>query len=135
MKSYFLYDGQCGMCHASVRFFMRFSKTEDFMFSTIDSEFTQNELSIRGIPLSEASEGAIYIRGEHLYQKSSAVLEALSDCVLPFSLFSIGLIIPKKLRDGLYRCIARRRLWISKKLKLSCNLPKHTDQNRFKEVR
>ena len=134
MKSYFLYDGQCGMCHTSVRFFMRFSKTDDFLFSTIDSEFTKEQLSQRGIALSEATEGAIYIRGDQLYQNSSAVLEALSDCIMPFSFFRIGLIIPKRLRDKLYRRVAQRRLWISKKLNLACTLPDWADQKRIVDL-
>tara|TARA_B100001778_G_C18569573_1_gene621879 strand:- start:1026 stop:1397 length:372 start_codon:yes stop_codon:yes gene_type:complete len=122
------------MCHTSVRFFMRFSKTEGFLFSTIDSEFTKDQLSQRGIALSEASEGAIYIRGDQLYQNSSAVLQALSDCIMPFSFIKIGLIIPERLRDKLYRIVAKRRLWISKKLNLTCNLPDWADQKRIVDV-
>lgn len=133
MKSYFLYDGDCGMCHSSVRFFMKFSKSKQFQFSRLDSVFSQKVLSQHSISYDQAKESAIYLRGSRVHQKSSAVLWALSDCVFPFSCAKVFLIIPKVIRDFGYRLVAQRRYAISKGLNISCELPNTIEHSRIIE--
>jgi predicted DCC family thiol-disulfide oxidoreductase YuxK len=131
MKSYFLYDGACGMCHSSVQFFMKFSKSKSFLFSSLDSSFTQDLLLKHSISYDQALESAIYIREGVVHQKSSAVLWALSDCIFPFNLAKVFLILPKGARDFFYGLVAKRRHSISKGLNIKCELPSSLDRSRI----
>ena len=131
MKSYFLYDGECGVCTHAVRFLLRFSKSNELYFSSLNSEFSENLLKDLAIVYDQEDEGAVYIRGEAVYNKSTAMLQALSDCRWPISMAKIFLILPQGLRDWFYREFAKRRLKLSKQFNLKCELPKYTDSKRF----
>lgn len=131
MKRYFLYDGDCGFCTLAVRFFLRFSKSDDLYFSSLNSEFSENLLKDLAIDYYQEDEGAVYVRGEAVYHKSTAILQALSDCRWPISMAKIFLILPVGFRDWAYREFAKRRLKLSKQCNLKCELPKNTDFNRF----
>lgn len=131
MKSYFLYDGDCGVCTWSVRFFLRFSKTDNFYISSLDSEFTDKLLDHLVVVYDQDDEGAIYVRGEEVYHKSTAILEAMSDCCRPVSWARIFLKVPQGLRDWAYRVFAKYRLSISKRLNLKCELPNTVDAQRI----
>ena len=131
MKSYFLYDGECGVCTHAVRFLLYFSKSNELYFSSLNSEFSENLLKDLAIVYDQENEGAVYIRGEAVYHKSTAMLQALSDCRWPISMAKIFLILPQGLRNWFYRGFAKRRLKLSKQCNLKCELPKNTDFNRF----
>ena len=131
MKSYFLYDGECGVCTHAVRFLLNFSKSNEFYFSSLNSEFSENILKDLAIGYDQQDEGAVYIRGEVVYHKSTAMLQALSDCRWPISMAKFFLILPQGLRDWFYREFAKRRLRLSKQFNLKCKLPENIDYNRF----
>ena len=131
MKSYFLYDGECGVCTHAVRFLLCFSKSNELYFSSLNSEFSKNLFKDLAIVYDQEDEGAVFIRGEAVYHKSTAMLQALSDCRWPISMAKIFLILPQGLRDWFYREFAKRRLKLSKQCNLKCELPKNTDFNRF----
>ena len=131
MKSYFLYDGECGVCTYAVRFLLRFSKSNELYFSSLNSEFSKNLFKDLAIIYDQENEGAVYIQGEAVYHKSTAMLQALSDCRWPISMAKIFLILPQGLRDWFYREFAKRRLKLSKQFNLKCELPKNTDSKRF----
>ena len=131
MKSYFLYDGECGVCTHAVRFLLYVSKSNELYFSSLNSEFSKNLFKDLAIVYDQENEGAVYIRGEAVYHKSTAMLQALSDCRWPISMAKIFLILPQGLRDWFYREFAKRRLKLSKQCNLKCELPKNTDFNRF----
>ena len=131
MKSYFLYDGECGVCTHAVRFLLHFSKSNELYFSSLNSEFSKNLFKDLAIVYDQEDEGAVYIRGEAVYHKSTAMLQALSDCRWPISMAKIFLILPQGLRDWFYREFAKRRLKLSKQCNLKCESPKNTDFNRF----
>ena len=131
MKSYFLYDGECGVCTHAVRFLLNFSKSNEFYFSSLNSEFSENILKDLAIGYNQQDEGAVYIRGEVVYHKSTAMLQALSDCRWPISMAKFFLILPQGLRDWFYREFAKRRLKLSKQFNLKCKLPENIDYNRF----
>ena len=97
----------------------------------MNSEFSKNLFKDLAIVYDQENEGAVYIRGEAVYHKSTAMLQVLSDCRWPISMAKIFLILPQGLRDWFYREFAKRRLKLSKQCNLKCELPKNTDFNRF----
>jgi predicted DCC family thiol-disulfide oxidoreductase YuxK len=131
MKSYFLYDGDCGVCTWGIRFLLRFSKSDDLCFSSLNSEFAHKLLDDLAVVYNQEDEGAIYVRGEAVYHKSTAILQALTDCRWPISMAIIFLHLPEGFRNGFYRAFAKRRLKLSKQFNLKCELPKNVDSKRF----
>ena len=113
------------------RFFLRFYKSDDLYFSSLNSEFSAKLLDHFKIVYDQDDEGAIYIRGEEVYHKSTAIFQALSDCRWPISMAKFFLILPRGFRDWAYRSFAKQRLRLSKRFNLKCELPKNTDFKRF----
>ena len=131
MKTFFLYDGECGLCHWAVRFFIRTSKSKDLCFSSVYSDFSKKLLDELVEIYDPEDEGAIYVRGDKAYRKSTAILQALADCNAPFSWVSRLLVIPENFRNFLYSAFAKRRMRICKALRLKCKFPSGIDQSRI----
>jgi len=61
MKSYFLYDGECGACTYAVRFLLHFSKSNEFYFSSLNSEFSMIK-RMKGQSIFEVKQCIIKVR-------------------------------------------------------------------------
>ena len=73
-------------------------------------KFASKLLNDLKVVYNQEDEGAIYVRGEAVYHKSTAILQALSDCCWPISMAKIFLYLPQGLRNSFYRAFAKRRL-------------------------
>ena len=131
MESYFLYDGKCGICSWSVSILLKISKPSSFYISSLHSAFADQLLDNFVETNFSKDEGAVYIRGDQIYYKSTAVLKVLADCKAPYAWAKCFLVIPEILRDLVYRIFAKNRSRLSKKLKLPCSLPKNLDSSRL----
>ena len=131
MKSYFLYDGKCGICSWSVSILLRISKPNSFYVSSLHSAFAEKLLDNFVEFNFSKDEGSVYISGNRIYYKSTAVLKVLADCEAPYAWAKYFLLIPVILRDFVYQIIAKNRSRISKKLNLPCSLPKNLDLSRL----
>ena len=123
MKSYFLYDGECGVCTHAVSFLLHFSKSNELYFSSLNSEFSKITKG-SSYCYDQEDEGAVYIRGEAVYHKSTAILQALSECRWPFSMAKIFLLLPQGLRNWFYKGFAKRRLNYLSNSILNANCPR-----------
>ncbi len=109
-----LFDGVCNLCNASVRFILKNDGGDKFYFATLQSEFVANhdhcfEYSI------EDPDTVIYIRKDHVYYRSKAVIEILRDLGGFYKVFLLFLIFPESFRDFLYRFVANNRYkWFGK---------------------
>jgi predicted DCC family thiol-disulfide oxidoreductase YuxK len=75
-------------------------------------------------------DGLIFIENKRAHDRSSACLHIAGKLKLPWRLFVVFLLIPKPLRDLVYRMVAVARYrWFGKKE--VCSLPQGEDQARF----
>jgi predicted DCC family thiol-disulfide oxidoreductase YuxK len=126
-----LYDGECGVCAASVQWILRHERSTGLRFSALDSPIGQGLQRIAHVPagvdslvwVNATAEGA----SARLY--SSAVLSALDYVGGVWQLVHAALwIVPKPLRDGAYRLFARVRRKFAPN---QCLLPTPEQRARF----
>jgi predicted DCC family thiol-disulfide oxidoreductase YuxK len=75
-------------------------------------------------------ESVVLVEGGRVYDRSDAALRIARALGLPWSLAGLGLLLPRALRDGVYRFVARRRYrWFGREE--SCRVPTPALRARF----
>lgn len=123
------YDGYCPMCHSWVKRIIRWDKDKLFRFSPLEGPKAKALLS----PLLEnylEEDTIVYYDEGNVYLRSDAALKILSQLQFPFTLLATGRIVPKSLRDNLYRWVANRRYRFGKRYD-SCPVPPIEWKDRF----
>ena len=102
------YDGECGLCDRSVQALIRLDRTHRLRYATLQGETAAR---LFGAPEGEASGWSVRLLEDgRLYDRSTAAIRAAMATGGVGRLFAIGLLIPRSLRDGIYRWVARHRL-------------------------
>lgn len=127
------YDGVCGLCNQSIQFIIRHDKKEIFRFATLDSELAKSLIQIKHKSL-HSIDSIILLADGKVYFYSDAVLRIFSLLGLPFNLFYICKIVPKPIRDFIYRWVARNRYKIWGKYD-SCPIPSENQKKLFLKSR
>jgi len=124
-----LFDGYCNLCDHSVQFVIRNDPQKQFKFAALQSEIGQQLLKKGGL-LGLGNNTFILIESEQYYTRSTAALRVLRllGGYWPY-LYSLR-IIPRFLRDAVYRFVARYRyrFWGKKD---ECMMPTKELQDRF----
>ncbi len=124
-----LFDGVCNLCNASVNFVIRNDKRQRFYFASLQSDFARETLSVKA-PSIKDMRTVVYIEKGKVYTESTAVLRMLRKLRFPLNLLYAFIIIPRFIRDPLYRYIAKNRYrWFGKKD--ACMIPSPELQHRF----
>ena len=127
------YDGDCGLCAQSVRFFLRIDRQKRIYFAPLQGETAQSCLPANlrdALYLSTV----VYLRndsdGQSLFLRSEAVARALIDVGSLWGFLGWLLrLIPTPLRDWGYNLIAKNRLKLF--LDGACALPTEQARERF----
>lgn len=125
-----IFDGVCTLCNSAVDFLIRHDRTERLVFGSFQSAEGQHVLQKFG--LTEPPDTIYVVHDERLYKESDAVM-LLSGFLQPWYLRVAGMcgrVVPRGIRDLLYRWVARNRYrWFGKKE--SCRLPTPEERKRF----
>ena len=126
-----IFDGVCNLCNASVIFIIKRDKNSIFKFLPIQSK-RAHEIR-KSIKINfENIDTVILIRDNNIFYQSDAALEIAGSLDYPWKIFYLFKFIPKFIRDGIYRIIARNRYqWFGKKE--SCMIPTADIQSKFLE--
>jgi predicted DCC family thiol-disulfide oxidoreductase YuxK len=127
--SLILFDGVCNLCCGWVQFLIRVDKNERFKFAALQSDAAKRTLTAHGL-VNVSPETVIYLRGNRYFYASTAVLEILHDIGGVWKIVSIFRLIPRFIRDYVYRFIASRRYVFFGK-KNSCMLSIPENEKRF----
>jgi predicted DCC family thiol-disulfide oxidoreductase YuxK len=123
-----LYDGECGLCDATVRFVCRRDHKGTIRYAALQSDHGRALLEQHGLPL-DLSTVVLLDRGR-AWVRSDAALQLCSLLPLPWPLLGAFRGMPRPLRDALYRFVARHRLrWFGAKER--CMLPAGCPPERF----
>ncbi|HLP94686.1 MAG TPA: DCC1-like thiol-disulfide oxidoreductase family protein [Saprospiraceae bacterium] len=124
-----LFDGVCNLCNASVQWVLLRDKKGLFRFAALQSEVGQHLLKARGMS-GETLDSVVVVSGGRVLTHSDAPLEVARLLGGGWSLLYIFRWIPRSIRDGIYRFIARNRYrWFGKQE--SCMLPRPEWKERF----
>jgi predicted DCC family thiol-disulfide oxidoreductase YuxK len=128
-KATILFDGVCNFCNSSVNFIIKRDKKDYFLFSSLQSEYSQNLLNKNNFPQKDF-DSIILIEENKLYQKSTAALKIAKHLNGLWKLFYMFIIIPPFIRDFFYDIIAKNRYkWFGKKD--VCMIPDEKTKNKF----
>ena len=124
-----LFDGVCRLCDGWVRFVLRRDSGERFFFAPLQSELGQEALRYFGLP-PDRLDTVVVVEGDRCSTRSDAVLRIFRHLRAPWPLLSVGVVVPRFLRDWAYGVVARYRYrWFGKRE--SCALPTPDLQRRF----
>lgn len=114
-----LYDGECMLCDAIVRFILKHEKDHQIKFAPLQSEIAQHLL-----PQSETNipDSVVYIANGKTLFRSNAAIAITKHLRAPWSWARFTAIIPRPLRDPAYRLIATTRYKVFGR-KESCTIP------------
>lgn len=100
------FDGTCSFCNASVQFILKRDSKQCFYFAPLEG--TTAELYLKDMFEDELDSIVLYEDGI-LYTESTAALRVATRLKGLWKVFGIGLLIPRLIRDPIYRIIAKRR--------------------------
>ena len=128
-----LFDGDCGMCNRLVQFLIRRDRRERLVFAPLQGPFSARTLPSHGIDPEDLDTACLVTDAgtpdERVHVRSSAIVRATAALGGLWSVARCGLVVPRPLRDALYRFVANRRHRISKKL--ACPLMTPAERSRF----
>lgn len=128
-KPILIFDGVCNMCNASVNFVMKRDKEGKVMFTANQHGPGQEILKKFNKPVDDVDTFYLLENGK-IYDRSSAVLRVSKYMNFPWNLGVIFLIVPKFIRDFVYKFVAKNRYkWFGKKD--TCRLPTPEERARF----
>ncbi|HMO49673.1 MAG TPA: DCC1-like thiol-disulfide oxidoreductase family protein [Kiritimatiellia bacterium] len=123
------FDGHCLLCHGAVSFIIRRDPGARFLFAPLDTPVAKAALIRGGRPPSDRG-SIILAEGDQLYDQSTAALRIARRLRGLWPLLYILIVVPRPLRDAVYRWIARHRYrWFGKVAE--CPLPTPDIRDRF----
>lgn len=124
-----LFDGVCNLCNNSVQFILTRDSQRKFLFGSLQGEAGQALLKKFNLP-ADHFHSFVLIEGEKVYTKSTAALRVAKHLKRGWQLLYGFIILPKFLRDGIYRWIANNRYkWFGKRD--TCRVPTPQEKSRF----
>ena len=129
MQTSVFFDGVCNLCNRSVNFLISKDKKEVLKFASLQSEYAQNIIPKALLNRENLDTIIVYLDGK-FYDRSNAVLKLCNILGGGFYVFLIGYLIPRFIRDGLYRFISNNRYrWFGKQSQ--CRVPSPELKDRF----
>lgn len=126
-----LFDGVCNLCAWSVRFVIERDPRGVFRFAPLQSGTGRRLLREHGLD-ETAMDSFVLIDGGRAWRESDAALRVCRGLRGPWRMLVPLLVLPRLLRDPLYRLVARNRFrWFGKSD--SCLVPSPELRSRFLE--
>ncbi|MFD2210533.1 thiol-disulfide oxidoreductase DCC family protein [Virgibacillus halophilus] len=123
-----LFDGVCNLCSASVQFIIKRDPGSFFKFASLQSEAGEKLKHKYGI--RHDLQTVVLIEEGRFYTESTAALKIARHLRGFWKLLYMFIIVPKPLRNLIYRYVARHRYqWFGKKN--SCMIPTADMKKRF----
>ena len=133
-----LYDGVCGLCNRLVQFLLKHDKNGRLHFASLQSDFAAKVLQRHGIDPKDLDTMHVIENyeqsGERVLQRSDAILRAGRELGGVWTVLSAaGKVVPRALRNVVYRVVARNRYRVFGKYD-TCMLPEPNQRSRFLDV-
>ena len=124
-----LFDGVCNLCNASVNFVLDRDKKHYFKFGALQSEEGAALLEKAGFS-TDYLESIVLVESGNVFSNSDAALKIARKLNAGWPLFYVFYLVPRILRDPVYKWVARNRYsWFGKQE--SCRIPTPEIQARF----
>ena len=102
------FDGVCTLCQGAVRFIIQRDRAARFRFAPLQSDGLRAQFAITG-RVGEPLDSIILVEDGHTYERSTAALRIARKLDGAWPLLYLFILIPRPIRDAVYRWIARHR--------------------------
>lgn len=102
------FDGECNLCNRTVQFLLRHNPSGDLSFASLQSELGSGVLKMAGYK-SLSMDTLLFVKGNNIYDFSTAAIKISAHLSFPFRLSGVLILIPKTVRDFIYKIIAKHR--------------------------
>jgi predicted DCC family thiol-disulfide oxidoreductase YuxK len=123
-----VFDGVCNFCNRIVQLIIRHDPSAQIHFAAQQSE--AGKKLIKDLAIKESSNSVLFVKDGLVYYQSDAVIEIAKLLTGWPSIFKYGIIVPRFLRNAIYKFIAANRYAIFGKQD-QCMVPKEEDRVRF----
>jgi predicted DCC family thiol-disulfide oxidoreductase YuxK len=123
-----VFDGVCNFCNRIVQIIIRHDPTAQIHFAAQQSE--AGERLLNQYSIQESTSSVVFITKGVVYYQSDAVIEIAKLLTGWPSLFKYTIIVPRFLRNAIYKFIAANRYAIFGKQD-HCMVPKEEEKGRF----
>ncbi len=125
----FLFDGECGLCDASVQRLLKIDRDGLFRFAPLQGETTAR-LREKHPEIPDNLSTVVYVENDRVYLRSRAFTTAAKHMPMPWRVLAIFNVVPAFLLDIAYRFVAkiRYRVWGKKDM---CRIPSKDERSRF----
>jgi predicted DCC family thiol-disulfide oxidoreductase YuxK len=128
------YDGICGLCNRLVQFVLKHDKRDYFRFAALQSELASTTLQRHNRDPHDLDTVYVVVEyeqpAERLLARSDAILFLLKHLGGVWKLAAVGKVLPRSLRDAIYKLVARNRYRVFGKYE-SCMLPDPKQRAKF----
>ena len=129
-----LYDGVCGLCNRLIQFLLKRDGHDRFRFASLQSNFAKELLRRHALDALDLDTVHVVIDygkpGEKVLSRSDAIIHALSEIGGGWGLLAAGNVLPKPLRDSLYKLVATNRYRVFGKYDV-CMMPEERFKHKF----
>lgn len=109
MRWVVFFDGECAFCSRSIRLLARLDRHDRIRLSPLQGPFAAEKGLARYASEAEGSMVVFRESDAAVFTHSSGVLEMARALGFPWNLFALFALVPKGIRDGLYKWIAANR--------------------------
>ena len=124
-----VFDGVCHLCNGWVQFLLRFDTRGVYRFASMQSETGHKLLKDHGLNPDDPS-SFLLLREGRARTDSNAILDVLTGLGGPWRMFGVLRLVPRALRNRIYRFIARNRYRLFGKREF-CMMPTPEMATRF----
>ena len=126
-----LFDGLCAFCDGTVQLLLRLDRRERLRFAPLQSEAATELLRHYDVP--DSIDSIVVVHGDEARVESDAAIAICRLLGFPWSLAVVFKLVPRPIRDGLYRFIARHRYRLVGRRE-ACRMPEPGQQSRVIET-
>lgn len=106
-KMVLLFDSGCKLCNSSIKFVTKGDKKQQIKQIPLSS--SEGAAIVAKYPSLQNINSIIFIANNKLFIESDAIIEIAKQLSFPYKLLAAGRLVPKKLRDTIYKWIAKNR--------------------------
>ena len=132
-----LYDGVCGLCNGLVQFLLKRDTHDRLRYASLQSEFAGAILKRHGADPHDLDTVYIVVGhnepNEKMLARSDAILYLAEQLGGIWGIAKIGRVIPRVIRDGMYKLVATNRYRMFGKYE-TCMLPEPGQRAKFLDV-
>lgn len=129
MASVILFDGVCNLCNGFVQFVIARDPGARFQFASLQSAAAARLLDNRRTT-TQLPDSIVLVEGDRITTESAAALRILGALGFPWSVAGVFVLVPRPVRDLVYRWVARNRYrWFGRRD--VCMMPTADLQARF----